>query len=349
MSTLSEQRKATIRKAAIALGFSECRFTEATAAPHRQAFREWLSNGCHGEMAWMEKTPERREDPRNVVDGAKSVIVLALNYWQGELHERKTDGAKGIIARYALGDDYHQIIEERLRDLCLVLEEFGSSQKAYVDYGPVLERDFASESGIGWNGKSTVQIHPKLGTWFFLGTIITSLELPPDLPGSAHCGKCSRCIDACPTQAITHPHRVDARRCISYLTIEHPGTIPEEFRTAIGARIFGCDDCLSVCPWNRFAQTARDASRFSRDALRRMSLRDFLALSEEEFLTLFKRSPIKRIKRKRFLRNVCVALGNVGNNDDLPALQKAKENEDPLVSEHATWAIASIKARKRRH
>ncbi|MDA0812171.1 MAG: tRNA epoxyqueuosine(34) reductase QueG [Verrucomicrobia bacterium] len=345
------QQKAIVQKAASELGFSECRIARCEPAAHKEAFRKWLADGCHGEMDWMERTPERRENPQLVMSGAKSMVVLALNYWQGHAppSQQQPSGAKeakGIIARYAWGDDYHLIIEDRLADICSVLEDLGGAQqRGYVDYGPVLERDFASASGIGWNGKSTVQIHPKLGTWFFLAEVLTTLDLPVDTPSKDHCGKCTRCIDACPTNAITAPHHMDARRCISYLTIENPGPIPEEFRKAIGARIYGCDDCLDACPWNRFAQTARDAARFSRPQLQRMLLRDFLALTDNTFKTLFRHSPIKRIKRHRFLRNVCVALGNVGTAADLSALKEAANDSDPLISEHAQWAIDHIVTR----
>jgi len=218
-------------------------------------------------------------------------------------------------------------------------------QKPYVDTGPVLERDFATDAGLGWNGKSTMQIHRRLGTWFFLAEILTTLELVPDEPFGDHCGKCTRCITACPTAAITAPHRLDARRCISYLTIEHKGPIPEEFREAMGDRIYGCDDCLDACPWNRFAAQSREMAFQARGSVFAKRLRDFLALDDEGFRALFARSPIKRIKRARFLRNVCVALGNTGTADDLTALQRAAADPDPLVSEHAAWAIARIRSR----
>jgi epoxyqueuosine reductase len=209
----------------------------------------------------------------------------------------------------------------------------------------VLERDFATDSGLGWSGKSTMQIHRRLGTWFFLAEILTTLPLEADPPFGDHCGKCVRCIDACPTNAITAPHQLDARRCISYLTIEHKGAIPEEFRKAMGDRIYGCDDCLDACPWNRFASTSREASFHARKEVFSHRLRDFLSLSDEEFRQLFRKSPIKRIKRPRFLRNVCVALGNTGDEEDLPALEIAAQDPDPLVSEHAQWAIAQIRAK----
>jgi len=214
-----------------------------------------------------------------------------------------------------------------------------------VDTGPVLERDFASDAGLGWNGKSTVQIHRHLGTWFFLAELLTTLDLAPDAPFGDHCGKCTACITACPTHAITAPRRLDARRCISYLTIEHHGAIPLEFREAMGDRIYGCDDCLDACPWNRFAAESREITFHAREAVFKNRLRDFLDLDDDGFRALFAKSPIKRIKRARFLRNVCVALGNTGTDADLPSLARAALDPDPLIFEHARWAVERIQER----
>ncbi|MDQ6656433.1 MAG: tRNA epoxyqueuosine(34) reductase QueG, partial [Verrucomicrobiota bacterium] len=229
------------------------------------------------------------------------------------------------------------------------LDEFlraqGGVQKSYVDTGPLLERDFAAEAGTGWHGKSTMLINRQLGTWFFLAEILTTLELPPDAPEVARCGSCTRCMTACPTGAITDAHRLDARRCISYLTIELKGSIPLEFRPLIGDRIYGCDTCLDVCPWNRFAAASRETAFAARPATAAMQLRDFLALSDEQFRLLFRGSPIQRIKRRGLLRNVCVALGNVGTADDLPPLQEAAADQEPLIAEHAQWAIEQIRQR----
>jgi epoxyqueuosine reductase len=213
-----------------------------------------------------------------------------------------------------------------------------------VDTGPVLERDYAALAGAGWHGKSTMLIHPKLGTVFFLAAIFTTLDLPPDEPMRDHCGKCTRCIVACPTGAITAPQQLDARLCISYLTIENKGSIPESLRPLLGDRIYGCDDCLDACPWNRFATASRE-SRFAARDFVNMTLRDFLALDDATFRTLFHRSPIKRIKRRGFLRNVCVALGNTGTRDDLPALNLAAKDPEPLIAEHAQWALSRIRER----
>ncbi len=226
------------------------------------------------------------------------------------------------------------------------MQEMGGTQRFYVDTGPVLERDFASEAGVGWNGKSTVQIHPRLGTWFFLAELITTLPLPPDQPQNDHCGKCTACMTACPTNAIPRPRHLDARRCISYLTIEHRGPIPEDLRPLIGNRLYGCDDCLEACPWNRFAQASRDLRFHARQEVFRRNLHDFLSLTDAQFRLLFAKSAIKRLKRPRFLRNVCVVLGNVGTRSALPALRKASRDPEPLIAEHAAWAITQITQRE---
>jgi epoxyqueuosine reductase len=341
--------KSIVRRTAQELGFGDCRVAAAGPPAHGAAFERWIADGRHGDMAWMARGIERRLDPRRILPGARSVIVVALNYSSASpaAVEPPGDGARGVIARYAWGNDYHDIMTARLRALSAHLDEHGGRQRIYVDTGPVLERDFATDAGLGWNGKSTVQIHPRLGTWFFLGEILTTLELPPDEPLRDRCGRCTRCIDVCPTRAITAPHSLDARRCISYLTIEHKGLIPIEFRRAIGTRIFGCDDCLNVCPWNRFASSSREAAFAAREFVTDWRLRDFLALDDAGFRRLFRNSPIKRIKRPAFLRNVCIALGNAGTADDLDALETAANDPDPLIAEHASWAIAEIGNRSR--
>ena len=333
---------AEIKRLAREAGFDDCRIAAAAEAPHAGAFRKWIADGCHGDMAWMERTPERRCDPREVLPGCKSVVCLALNYYPG-----RSAGEGYRIARYAWNEDYHDIVEKMLRRMDEGMTSLGGTQRYYVDTGPVLERDHATAAGLGWNGKSTVQIHRQLGTWTFLAELLTTLELPADPPFGDHCGKCTRCLDACPTRAITAPHRVDARRCISYLTIEHKGPIPEEFRAAIGDRLYGCDECLEVCPWNRFAQVSRESRFHARESVFALKPRDFLALDDDAFRALFAKSPIKRIKRARFLRNVCVVLGNTGTEDDLPALRQAADDPDPLIAEHAAWAVAQVRERTR--
>jgi epoxyqueuosine reductase len=324
-----------------AVGFDSCRIANASAPAHAEEFRSWLREGGAGEMQWMDRGAEKRCDPQQVLPGARSIIIVALNYWQGP---ETAPRMPGRIARYAWGEDYHELMLEKLEELSAFLTGLGGTQKCYVDTGPVLERDHAAEAGIGWHGKSTMLIDPKLGTWFFLGEILTTLGLPADLPQPARCGSCQRCITACPTGAITQPHRLDARRCISYLTIELKGSIPLELRPLIGDRIYGCDDCLEACPWNRFAAASREAA-FAAGPAVGTRLRDYLALDDAGFRELFRRSPIKRIKRRGFLRNVCVALGNVGDESDLPVLERAAIDPEPLIAEHAAWAIRQIRGR----
>jgi epoxyqueuosine reductase len=360
------------------LGFDLCRVARAQPPPHAAEFRAWLAEGRAGEMAWLERNAERRTNPDAVLPGVRSVVVLGMNYLQrdaqsgadfqsanqpgarsathdageGDGHSARVESSRtesprhsGRIARYAWGDDYHDVIEKKLRVLDAWLAERGGRQRCYVDTGPVLERDFAALAGVGWHGKSTMLIHPQLGTWFFLAEIFSTLELEPDAPLPDRCGRCTRCIDACPTAAITAPHQLDARRCISYLTIEHKGSIPEALRPLMGDRIYGCDDCLAACPWNRFARAGRETAFAAREFVHGWKLRDFLALDDEGFRTLFRKSPIKRIKRRGFLRNVCVALGNVGTVDDQPPLQRAAEDPEPLIAEHAAWAVERIRER----
>jgi epoxyqueuosine reductase len=373
--------KSNIKFIASQLGFDDCRIASAVRAPHADDYLQWVADGQAGDMAWLERNLERRCDPREVLPGAQAIVCLALNYFPGEhpdvpltggseaapsppihsleigtisgpadLEVRATGEAASRradyrIARYAWNDDYHDLIVDKLKEFDLAMQDMGGTQRYYTDTGPVLERDFATASGLGWNGKSTVQIHRQLGTWFFLAELLTTLPLEPDPPEADHCGKCTACITACPTGAIPRPHHVDAPRCISYLTIEHKGSIPEDLRPLIGNRIYGCDDCLDACPWNRFAKISREARFHAREAIFTHRLRDFLALTIDEFRSLFAKSPIKRIKHPRFLRNVCVALGNTGDPGDLPALRQAAEDPDPLVAEHAAWAIAQIEGR----
>ena len=338
--------KAELTSLARETGFDRCRVASAAAPEHLGEFRDWIASGAHGEMEWMARGAQKRSEIDKVLPGVRSVIVLAMNYWQGEPANPSADtGTRGRIARYAWGDDYHPIIEQKMSALDALLRHHGGIQKCYVDTGPVLERDHAARAGVGWHGKSTMLIDQQLGTWFFLAEIFTTLDLPPDAAQPDRCGSCNRCITACPTGAITEPHRVDARRCISYLTIELKGSIPLELRALIGDRIYGCDDCLDACPWNRFAAESREAAFAARPATAGMSLREYLQLDEVQFRILFRDSPIKRTKRRGFLRNVCVALGNVGTAADLPALERAAADPEPLIAEHATWAIARIRER----
>jgi len=326
-------------------GFDSCRVAACAEPVYATEFREWLRQGSHGEMNYMQRGEDKRCDLQKILPGVRSIVVLALNYFQGQTIPQSQAAGTGKIARYAWGDDYHDVITAKLEKINEFLRGFGGEQKSYVDTGPILERDHAAQAGIGWHGKSTMLLNSQLGTWFFLAQILTTLDLPPDEPIRDRCGTCERCINVCPTRAITAPHHLDARRCISYLTIELKGSIPLELRPLIGNRIFGCDDCLDVCPWNRFAQVSHETAFSAREAAMSMSLVDYLKLTEVEFRVVFKNSPINRIKRRGFLRNVCVALGNIGGESDVPALERAAADPEPLIAEHAAWAIQQIRAR----
>ncbi|HEV2329105.1 MAG TPA: tRNA epoxyqueuosine(34) reductase QueG [Verrucomicrobiae bacterium] len=337
--------KEQIRQRALELGFDDCRFTRADAPASRKEFRDWIAEKKFGEMAWMERSAEKRVEPQKVLPEAKSVICLAASYFRETPDQ---DAESGIVARYARFDDYHDVLGERLKSLTQFLTEIGRPETRslwYVDTGPVLERDFAQRAGIGFIGKHTNVISRKFGNWIFLSEILTTLELEPDAPEMNHCGKCSRCITACPTAAITAPFQLDARRCISYLTIELKGPIPEEFRPAIGNRIYGCDDCLAVCPWNKFAREGQLMKSHQRKDLEQADLIDLLSLDAAGFKGRFAGSPILRTKRRGLLRNVCVALGNVGDASALPVLERASHDSEPLIADHARWAIERISER----
>jgi epoxyqueuosine reductase len=331
--------KSAIRSIALASGFDSCRFTRIERAKHADAYIDWLEEGFHGQMEWLNRDPVRRSNPSQLLPGSRTLIVLAQNYFQGEQQRQ----VPGRIARYAWGDDYHDLMLDQMKPIDAFLSTNGGIQKCYVDTGPILERDFAASSGLAWQGKSTMSLNERLGTWFFLGVILTTLDLEPDEPARNRCGRCTRCIDACPTHAIVESNRLDARRCISYLTIENKGPIPIEYRNAIGDRIYGCDDCLDACPWNRFAQETREIRFHLPDQLKSKSLRELALLTEEEFRSLFRGSPIKRIKRNRFIRNICVALGNVGTEEDVVVLTRLAADSDPLIAEHAAWALLEIR------
>jgi epoxyqueuosine reductase len=345
--------KERIRQRALELGFDDCRFTTAAPPDHSTEFQRWIAERQHGEMAWLERNAHKRVDPQQVLADAKSVITLAVSYArESESREPKVERSpEGLIARYARFTDYHDVLGEQLRSLTLFLNESaGSGTRSlwYVDTGPVLERDLAQRAGLGFIGKHTNLISRKLGNWVFLAEIITTLELEPDPSEHNHCGKCTRCITACPTDAITSPFTVDARRCISYLTIELKGAIPVELRPLIGNRIFGCDDCLAICPWNRFAREGLILKSHVRTELSTPDLIQLLSLDDAAFKRMFAGTPILRTKRRGLLRNVCVALGNTGDKHALPALGKALQDHELIVREHAAWAIEQIRLRASR-
>jgi len=330
--------KESIRTRAAQLGFEDCRFTSAAPPATGPALIEWLAAGHHGEMAWIARNAQKRLDPARVLHDARSIIVLAASYALAS----PRGYSPGPVALYARHADYHEILGQRLATLADYVSEIGgpgAKSLWYVDTGPLLERDLGQRAGIGFVGKHTNLISHSLGNWFFIAEIITSVPLDPDTPGANRCGSCARCIHACPTRAITAPFKLDARRCISYLTIEWKGPIPQDLRPSIGNRIFGCDECLAVCPWNRFARQGALLKEHFRPNLSAPDLHEFLEMDDARFKQRFHGTPIHRLKRPRFLRNVCVALGNTGGQSSLPLLEKAASDPEPLIAEHARWAL----------
>jgi epoxyqueuosine reductase len=343
--------RASIQQRARELGFDDCRFTTAEPPASAPRFQDWLDQHRQGEMAYLQRNARKRIDLQKVLPGAKSVIVLAASY-AATSHlpssSEPANGPHGVVARYARYRDYHDVLGEPLKELVAFVNLLGGDGTRslwYVDTGPVLERDLAQRAGLGFIGKHTNVISRQLGNWIFLAEILTTLELAPDQPEANHCGKCSRCISACPTAAITAPFQLDARRCISYLTIELKGPIPLELRPLIGNRIYGCDDCLEACPWNRFAREGSLMKTHAQAELAMPELLDLLALDDAGFKARFAGTPILRAKRRGLLRNVCVALGNVGDQAAVPALEKAAADPESLIADHASWAIVEIRKR----
>lgn len=332
-TSLAAELKVVARR----LGFDAVGIARLDRPPHAAWFELWLKQGYHASLSYMEQRRADRLEPHRLLPGARSVVVAAMNYYVDD------PTGPGRIARYAAGHrDYHEVVGERLRELSEFIRARGGEARWYVDTGPVLERDFAEQAGIGFIGKHTNLISRRYGNWLVLGVVLTTLDLPVDRPERNRCGTCTRCIRACPTGAIVAPFQLDARRCISYWTIEWRGSIPEPWRAAIGDRLFGCDDCLEVCPWNRFARRSA-AWEFQPRAL--PSLIEFLSWDDRQFRDFFRGTPVLRLKRGPFLRNVCIVLGNAGDRAALPALQRASEDPDPLVREHAVWAVAKVQAR----
>jgi epoxyqueuosine reductase len=307
-----------------------------------QAF---LDAGQHGEMSWMAERADQRADPKSLWPDARSVIVLGLSYApDDDPLASLTRPDRGTISVYARNRDYHDLVKGLLKHLAqFIAGRFGPDVKVFVDTAPVMEKPLGQQAGLGWQGKHTCLVSRRHGGWLFLGELFTSLELAPDTPHADRCGTCHRCLTACPTDAFPAPYRLDATRCISYLTIEHRGPIPEEFRAPMGNRIYGCDDCLAVCPWNRFAATTRQAKLRARDDLRAPPLADLAALDDAGFRTLFAGSPIKRIGRDRFVRNVAIALGNSADLALLPAAERLCHDADPVVAEAAEWAVVRLR------
>lgn len=340
------QFKQELLAAARRQGFELAGIAPTTPAETRLAYQEWLSDGRHGEMGYLARDPARRSTPALTWPEAASILVVGLNYRTWEAHpDACEDPRRGRIARYALGDDYHEVIGEKLQSVLGWAQTWYGDElrgRCYVDTGPLLERDLAARAGLGWFGKNTCTLSRTQGSYFFLGALLLNVDLPADGATTAHCGSCSRCLDACPTGAFVAPYVLDARRCISYLTIELRGPIPRELRPLVGNWIFGCDLCQEVCPWNRKSEWGTEPRFRPRAALETPELIPLLRMTQEEFSTVFRRSPVKRAKRRGFLRNVCVALGNSGDSTAVPALIEALEHEEPLVRGHAAWALGRL-------
>jgi epoxyqueuosine reductase len=338
-----EALRTALEGQARALGFSALGIADpgatATAARHLQLF---LDAGAHGEMAWLAKDPRRRGDPRLVWPDVRSIIMLAVNYGPDEnplavLEQR----SRGAISVYAQGDDYHDVIKPRLKALARwLVANAGGEVKVFVDTAAVMEKPLGQAAGLGWTGKHTNLVSREFGSWLLLGVIFTSLDLPRDPAERDHCGSCQACLTICPTAAFPAPYRLDARRCISYLTIEHKGPIPIQFRKAIGNRIYGCDDCLAVCPWNKFAQQGREAKLAARGELRAAALAELARLDDQAFRALFARSPVKRIGRDRFVRNVLIAIGNSDDRGLAVEAERRLDDGSPLVRGAAVWALS---------
>ncbi|MBC7894032.1 MAG: tRNA epoxyqueuosine(34) reductase QueG [Cytophagaceae bacterium] len=333
---------ARIKAEAYALGFDLVGVTTLGPMETAPAFREWLAKGHAGTMGYLERGADKRDDSRRVFDGAVSAVVVAMNYGGTQ--------PSGPIARYARGRDYHDVIVDRLNELLSRIRDViapGVNGKPYVDTGPILERDLARRAGLGWFGKNTNLINPDLGSFFFIGSLLLDVDLAPDEPfATDHCGTCTRCLQACPTQAFDGPGVLDATKCISYLTIELRDAIPLALRERIGGLVFGCDICQEVCPWNvKFSRDVTDAELQPTPAVASSTPVELLGLSEEGFRARFRHSPVTRAKRKGLARNAAVALGNTGSADTMSDLQRALQDAEPLVREHALWALERIAVR----
>jgi epoxyqueuosine reductase len=344
-STTDSDARAAILSRARSEGFDAVRIARADGAPQAGAhLAAFLADGRHGAMDWMARNPQARAAPKSLWPQARSVVVLAANYAPDrDPRERLARKSAGAISVYAQGDDYHDVLKAKLKRLgAFVRGRFGAEVKVFVDTAPVMEKPLAGQAGLGWQGKHTNLVSREFGSWLFLGSLFTTLELAPDAPEQDHCGQCRRCLDVCPTAAFTAPYEIDARRCISYLTIEHKTHIAEEFRARMGNRIYGCDDCLAVCPWNKFAQDAREFRFHARDALNAPPLAMLAALDDVSFRTLFRGSPIKRIGRDRFVRNVLIAIGNSGDMALAASAETLLGDASPLVRAMAVWALSQL-------
>lgn len=336
-----------IRAVALREGFDAVRFARAEASPRTAAnLRQFLNEGRHGGMDWMARSAEQRAYPNVLWPEARSIIVFGINYGpKRNPRDRLKQRNRAVISCYAQNDDYHEVIKSSLERLArFIAEQHYAEVKVFVDTAPVMEKPLAQAAGVGWQGKHTNLVSRLYGSWLFLGSIFTTLEIVPDEPEDDHCGACTRCLDVCPTGAFTAPYRIDARRCISYLNIEHKGHIAREFRDKIGNRVYGCDDCLAVCPWNKFASVAREARFHARAELAQPRLADLARLTDADFRALFRGSPIKRIGRTRFVRNVLIAISNSGDVSLAPDAERLLADESPLVRAMAVWALTKLDA-----
>jgi epoxyqueuosine reductase len=346
MPTQTETLEQRLKAEAERLGFAACAIARADAAPEAgRRLRQWLDAGRHGEMLWMEDRAEQRGSPRGLWPDVRSVIMLGMSYAPGRDPLALAEaGDRGRISVYAQGRDYHDVVKKGLKSLAhWLVEQQQSALKVFVDTAPVMEKPLAEAAGLGWQGKHSNLVSRSHGSWLFLGAIYSEMALEPDAAEVDRCGSCTACQTACPTDAFPSPYVVDARRCISYLTIEHKGPIPEELRPGIGNRIYGCDDCLAVCPWNKFADSAAANRAFvGRAELAAPELGDLLALDDAGFREIFSGSPIKRIGRNRMVRNAAIAAGNSGDKRLMHRLQPLLSDEDPVVAEAAAWAIGRL-------
>ena len=337
--------RAQIRARALQEGFDIVRFARAEAPPNAaDALASFLGKERHGSMEWMEKNADRRADPKTLWPDAKTAIVLGVNYGpHNGYFERDVPADRGEISVYAQGDDYHDLVKGKLKRLGgWIAQDFKADVKVFVDTAPVMEKPLAQVAGVGWQGKHTNLVSRLYGSWLFLGSVFTTLEISPDEEEVDHCGGCHRCLDACPTNAFPAPYQIDARRCISYLTIEYKDHIPLEFRVPIGNRIYGCDDCLAVCPWNKFASLSREIKLRARAELVQPKLSELAKLNDAEFREIFRGSPIKRIGRDRFVRNVLIAIGNSGDSKLVPNVEELLNDPSPLVRAMAVWALGRL-------
>jgi epoxyqueuosine reductase len=334
-----------IRRRAAELGFDACRFTGVEAPwPATARLEAFLEAGHHGEMDWMADTAGRRGHPRALWAEARSAIVLGLNYGpDADPLAGLARRDRGLVSVYAQGDDYHDLIKGRLKQLGgWLASRLDADLKVFVDTAPLMEKPLAQQAGLGWQGKHTNLVSRDFGSWLFLGVILTTAALPPDPPGEDHCGQCRACLDACPTAAFPAPYQLDARRCVSYLTIEHKGPVDPALRPGLGNRIYGCDDCLAVCPWNKFAQAGREQKLAARADRVEPPLAELAALDDAAFRERFARSPIKRTGRDRLVRNVLYAIGNSGDPALVPAARARLEDASPLVRGAAVWALGRL-------